>query len=580
MSVSKHESGHLAGLTPALMIQGTGSNVGKSLVVAGLCRAFHRRGLKVAPFKPQNMSNNAAVTEDGGEIGRAQALQARACGLAPSRHMNPVLLKPESEGVAQLIVQGKREARMGAAAFHAKKPHLMPRVLESFGEISRGRDLVIVEGAGSPAEVNLRDGDIANMGFALAANLPVVLVADIDRGGAIASVVGTHALLEFAERMRVAGIVINKFRGDAALFAPALDIIAGRTGWRSFGVVPWFEGASRLPAEDSVALSQTQPVTPAKAGVQEKMDSRPSAASPPNLGLRAERDGNDEERAEASPIRIAIPRLSRIANFDDFDPLAAEADVALEFVEPGRALPGDADLVILPGSKATIADLAFFRAQGWDIDLAAHVRRGGRVLGICAGYQMLGKSVADPGGVEGPPETISGLGLLDVETIMAPEKTLRPVTGAALGLVIQGYEMHMGATSGADTERPMVMLKADPLTPALSHGGEREPDAGTTSPLPLRERDRVRGDGAISRNGLVMGCTVHGLFAADGFRRWFLSTLRPGRHSGLAYETMVEDALDALAAHLETHLDLDALLAVAKGEVRMPPLHERPRARG
>jgi adenosylcobyric acid synthase len=538
------------------MIQGTGSHVGKSMIVAGLCRAFTKRGLRVAPFKPQNMSNNAAVTEDGGEIGRAQALQARACGLAPSRHMNPVLLKPEGEGTAQLVVQGKREARMGAAAFHARKPHLMPRVLESFAEISRGRDLVIVEGAGSPAEVNLRAGDIANMGFALAANLPVVLVADIDRGGAIAAVVGTHALLEFGERMSVAGIIINKFRGDAALFEPALDIIAGRTGWRSFGILPWFDGASRLPAEDSVALESVAP----KAGA----------------------------------IKIAIPRLARIANFDDFDPLAAEADVALEFVEPGRALPGDADLIILPGSKATISDLAFLRAQGWDIDLLAHVRRGGRVLGICAGYQMLGKSVADPGGVEGPPETVLGLGLLDVETTIATEKVLRPVTGAALGMVISGYEMHMGVTSGADTERPMVTLKADPLTPTLSHGGEREKNVDASSPLPPpaspakqdmraehagRERDRVRGDGAISRDGLVMGCTVHGLFASDGFRRWFLSTLRPGRESNLAYEQMVEDALDSLAAHLEANLDLDALLAVAKGEVRLPPLMEAPRGR-
>ena len=542
MSVSKREPGHLTGLTPALMIQGTGSHVGKSMIVAGLCRAFHRRGLKVAPFKPQNMSNNAAVTADGGEIGRAQALQARAAGIAPTRHMNPILLKPEGEGTAQLVVQGRREARMGAAAFHMKKPMLMPRVLESYAEVARGRDLVIVEGAGSPAEVNLRAGDIANMGFAMEANVPVILVADIDRGGAIASIVGTHALLEFGERMRIAGIVINKFRGDVALFSPALDIIAGRTGWRSFGVLPWFEGAGKLPAEDSVSLS----VTPAMAGVH-------------------------------NPIKIAIPRLARIANFDDFDPLAAEADVALDFVEPGRPLPVDADLIVLPGSKATIADLAFLRAQGWDIDIKSHVRRGGRVLGICAGYQMLGRSVADPCGVEGPPETVPGLGLLDVATTMAAEKTLRPVTGAALGMVIAGYEMHMGVTEGPDTGRPMVVLNNVPLTPTLPHEGGGS--SMSTSPLPLRERDRVRGDGAISRDGLVMGCSVHGLFAADGFRRWFLSTLRPGRDSTLAYESMVEETLDALAAHLEANLDLAALLAVAKGEVRLPPLMEAPRAR-
>jgi adenosylcobyric acid synthase len=547
MSVSKHEQ-PIEGLTPALMIQGTGSHVGKSMIVAGLCRAFARRGLSVAPFKPQNMSNNAAVTADGGEIGRAQALQARACRIAPSRHMNPILLKPEGEGVSQLVVQGQRQARMGAMAFHAKKPSLMPRVLESYVEVARGRDLVLVEGAGSPAEINLRAGDLANMGFAQAANLPVVIVADIDRGGAIAALVGTQALLDFTERMRVKGIIINKFRGDVRLFTPALDVIAGRTGWRSFGVLPWFEGANRLPAEDSVSLSHAR-VTPAQAGA----------------------------------IRITVLKLPRIANFDDFDPLAAEAadgSVALEFLSPGQAIPGDADLVIIPGSKATIADLAALRATGWDIDLAAHHRRGGRILGICAGYQMLGTSVADPGGVEGPPETVPGLGLLDVATVMSAEKTLRPVTGAALGMVIAGYEMHMGVTSGPDTVRPMLVLNEDfPPTPTLPLAGGREKNAEASSPLPLTERSnalhsRVRGttrpDGAISRDGLVMGCTVHGLFGADGFRGWFLSTLREGRVSTLNYEPMVEDTLDALAAHLEAHIDLDALLAVARGEVVMP----------
>jgi adenosylcobyric acid synthase len=530
------------------MIQGTGSHVGKSLIVAGLCRAFTRRGLKVAPFKPQNMSNNAAVTADGGEIGRAQALQARACGIAASRHMNPVLLKPEGEGVAQLVVQGRRAARMGALAFHAQKPGLMPRVLDSFAAVAQGRDLVLAEGAGSPAEVNLRAGDLANMGFAQAANLPVVIVADIDRGGAIASLVGTQALLDFTERMRVKGVIINKFRGDLRLFAPALDVIAGRTGWRSFGVVPWFDGANKLPDEDSVSLSAR--TAPAQVGIQ----------------------GPHEKR-----IRIIVLKLPRIANFDDFDPLRAEADVQLDFIAPGTAIPGDADLVIIPGSKATIADLAALRATGWDIDLAAHRRRGGRILGICAGYQMLGRSVADPGGVEGPPETVPGLGLLDVATVMASEKTLRPVAGAALGMQVKGYEMHMGATTGADCARPMAVLDHEdgadtpptPPSPSRGEGEEKE------SPPPLRGRARVGGtrhDGGISGDGLVMGCTIHGLFAADGFRRWFLSTLRPGRTSNLAYETMVEATLDALAVHLEAHLDLDALLAAARGEAVIPAL--------
>ncbi len=521
------------------MIQGTGSHVGKSLIVAGLCRAFTRRGLKVAPFKPQNMSNNAAVTADGGEIGRAQALQARACGIPVSRHMNPVLLKPEGEGTAQLVVQGKREARMGAMAFHAKKPSLMPRILESFAEVSQGRDLVLVEGAGSPAEINLRAGDIANMGFAQAANLPVAIVADIDRGGAIASLIGTQALLDFTERMRVCGIIINKFRGDVKLFEPALDVIAGRTGWRSFGVVPWFDGAGRLPDEDSVSLSSS--VIPAKAGIQ--------GPSSWETALDSRLRGSDD-LGNGKPIRIVVLKLPRIANSDDLDPLRAEPDVQLDFLAPGNVIPGDADLVIIPGSKATIADLAALRATGWHIDLAAHHRRGGRILGICAGYQMLGQSVADPGGVEGPPETVPGLGLLDVATTMAADKTLRPVEGAALGMVIKGYEMHMGVTSGPDAARPMAVLDAE-----------------------------LRHDGAISKDGLVLGCSVHGLFAADGFRRWFLSQFRSRRDSTLQYESMVEETLDALAVHLETHLNLGAMLAAAKGE-RGELLLEVPKLRG
>ena len=351
--------------TPAIMIQGTGSDVGKSLIVAGLCRAFARRGLTVRPFKPQNMSNNAAVTADGGEIGRAQALQARACGVAPVTDMNPVLLKPQSEIGAQVVVQGRIWGNAKARAYQALKGELLPKVLESFRRLSAQADLVIVEGAGSPAEVNLRAGDIANMGFAEAADLPVVLVADIDRGGVIATLVGSHAVIAPAEARRVAGYVINKFRGDVSLFDDGLRIITEHTGWPSLGVVPFFPVAARLPAEDAVALSHSRV-------------------------------------AEDREIRIAVPQLARIANFDDFDPLIAEPDVALDFVEPGRALPGDADLVVLPGSKATLADLAFLRDQGWDLDLRAHLRRGGRVLGICGGYQMLGRCISDPPGDRGP----------------------------------------------------------------------------------------------------------------------------------------------------------------------------------
>jgi adenosylcobyric acid synthase len=478
------------------MLQGTGSDVGKSLLAAGLCRAYRRRGLAVAPFKPQNMSNNAAVTEDGGEIGRAQALQARACGLAPSRHMNPVLLKPQSEVGAQVVVQGHVVGNAQAADYHAMKPSLLPRVLESFQTVGEGRDLVIVEGAGSAAEVNLRAHDIANMGFAEAADIPVVLIGDIDRGGVIASLVGTHALLPEAERRRIKGWVINKFRGDKTLFDPALALLEERTGWPGFGVLPWFADAKHLPAEDGVSLERSQ-----------RTNGR---------------------------LHIAVPRLSRIANFDDFDPLAAESDVALSFIPPGQPLPRDADLIILPGSKATIADLQFLRDQGWDLDLAAHLRQGGRILGICAGYQMLGSAVSDPLGVEGPPGSVPGLGLLDIATVMTGEKTLRQVDGSGLGHPVQGYEMHMGQTEGPDRERPLLSLNGVP-------------------------------DGAISADGRVMGCYLHGLFAADGFRRALLTALRPDHAGTLVYEVMVDQILDRLADHLEAHLDVDGLLRIAKG---------------
>ena len=480
--------------TPAIMIQGTGSDVGKSLLVAGLCRAFTRRGLTVRPFKPQNMSNNAAVTADGGEIGRAQALQARACGVAPTTDMNPVLLKPQSEIGAQVVVQGKILGNAKARDYQAMKADLLPKVLESFQRLGEQADLIIVEGAGSPAEVNLRSGDIANMGFAEAADLPVILVADIDRGGVIATLVGSHAVLSEAEAARIAGYVVNKFRGDVSLFDEGLAIITARTGWPSLGVVPFFPAAAKLPAEDAVALSRA-------------------------------------EAAEGRAIKIAVPQLARIANFDDLDPLIAEPDVAVDFVEPGRALPGDADLVILPGSKATLADLAFLREQGWDIDLAAHLRRGGRVLGLCGGYQMLGRTIADPDGVEGAPGTSDGLGLLAVDTVLAPTKQLRTERAIHLasGEALAGYHMHMGITSGPDRARPFAQI-----------GSET--------------------DGAVSTDGRVSGTYLHGLFAADSFRRAIL-----GASAGpdLNYEAGVEDALDGLAHHLETHIDIDQLLALA-----------------
>jgi len=483
------------------MFQGTGSDVGKSLLVAGLCRAYHNRGLKVRPFKPQNMSNNAAVTREGGEIGRAQALQARAAHVQPSTHMNPVLLKPESETGAQVVVQGKVVGAVKAGGYHALKPKLLDAVLESFSIVANDADLVLVEGAGSAAEVNLRRGDIANFGFAEAAQVPVVLIGDVDRGGVIASLVGTHVLLAPHERDLLAGYIINKFRGDPALFDSADDIITERCGLRTFGLVPFFPSARFLPKEDAMSLD--------------------NAAPAPSGG---------------TIIRIAVPRLSRIANFDDLDPLSAEPGVTVDIIEAGSPLPGDADVVVLPGSKATIADLGYFRAQGWDVDLAAHVRRGGLVVGLCGGYQMLGRRLSDPGGIEGPADTVHGLGLLDVETVLSDDKTLETVTGCdqVSGEKIHGYEMHLGLSEGPDRLRPWL---------ALEDG---------------------RGEGALSQDGKIMGTYVHGIFAADAFRRAFLDAIRSGRGHAIAYEARIEQTLDALAGHLEAHMDLDALLAAAR----------------
>jgi adenosylcobyric acid synthase len=481
----------------AVMLQGTGSDVGKSLMVAGLCRWLARRGVTVRPFKPQNMSNNAAVTREGGEIGRAQALQARACGVAPSVHMNPVLLKPQTDIGSQVVVQGTVWGNASAREYARLKPDLMPAVLDSFARLRAGADWVVVEGAGSASEVNLRAGDIANMGFALETGTPVVLVADIDRGGVIASLVGTWALLPPEERALLRGYVINRFRGDPTLFDPAVDMIAARTdGLPCLGVVPWFDRARDLPAEDALALEA------------------PAAARPGGLSR--------------APLKVAVPRLSRIANFDDVDPLAAEPDVALSFIQPGQALPGDLDLVILPGSKATLADLAFFRAQGWDVDLVGHVRRGGAVLGICAGYQMLGRTVADPDGIEGPPGQAEGLGLLDVETVIGPNKTLRdgPL----------GYEMHMGVTTGPDAGRGWPGMP--PALDGLAHKGAASPD------------------------GRVLGCYLHGLLHRDRARGALLAGLRPGRTAGPAFEARIDAALDALADHLAVHVDIPALLAL------------------
>lgn len=479
------------------MIQGTGSNAGKSTLVAGLCRALVRRGIAVAPFKPQNMSNNAAVTVDGGEIGRAQAVQARAAKLAPTVHMNPVLLKPESDTGAQLIVQGRTFGRLGAENFLDKKQALMPHVLDSFEKLSRDAEIVLIEGAGSPAEINLRQGDIANMGFALAANVPVVIAGDIDRGGVIASLAGTYLVLQPQERARVHGFIVNKFRGNAALFDDGLKAITELTGWPSLGVVPFLPAVAALPAEDAVDLDRAAP------------------------------------SSQATRV-IAVPVLSRIANFDDLDPLGQEPGVRLVFVRPGEPIPGNADVVIIPGSKSTIGDLAYLRAQGWDIDIRAHHRRGGQVLGICGGYQMLGRTIADPDGIDGPAGTVEGLGLLAIDTVMQGDKSTTQVRGThrASAAPVEGYEIHLGRSAGEDCARPLLDI-----------GG--------------------RPDGAISPDGRVQGTYVHGLFSGDAFRKAWLAGF--GIASALAYEARIESALEALADHLEAHLDIEKMLMIARG---------------
>ena len=480
----------------ALMLQGTGSDVGKSVLVAALCRALTNRGLRVLPFKPQNMSNNAAVTIDGGEIGRAQALQAIACRVEPHSDMNPVLLKPQADRTSQLIVHGRVRGTLGSGNFREARGALMAEVLESYERLCTTCDIVVVEGAGSPAEINLRAGDIANMGFARAAGVPVVLIGDIDRGGVIASLVGTRAVIDDEDAAMVRGFLINKFRGDPALFADGYRDIERLTGWRGFGVVPWLAAAARLPSEDAVILER-----PADPREGRKM--------------------------------IACPILPRISNFDDLDPLKLEPGVELVMVPPGRPIPAGAAMIVLPGSKATIADLAALRAEGWDIDIRAHHRRGGLVVGLCGGYQMLGRRIADPLGIEGAPAEVDGLGLLDVDTILSPAKTLRRVRGEALGAAVEGYEMHMGETVGGGTARPFAVLEDG------SH------------------------DGAIGARGDVIGSYLHGLFTSADLRRARLARVGVAG-GGRDYRADVDAALDDIAADLSVHADIDGLLRIAE----------------
>lgn len=486
----------------AIMFQGTGSDVGKTVLVAGLCRLAANRGIKVAPFKPQNMSNNAAISDDGGEIGRGQWLQALAARVAPSVHMNPILLKPQSETGSQIVVHGKVWGQAKARAYKSIKPQLLNFVLESFEKLTNEYDLVLIEGAGSPAEINLRDGDIANMGFATQADVPVVLIGDIDRGGVIASIVGTHQILPGEDRNMIAGYIINKFRGDISLFDDGLTAIENFTGWQNFGVIPWLKAAAKLPAEDSVVLDRMS------AGASDK-------------------------------FTIAIPRLPRMANFDDFDPLIAEPNINVEFINSGETIPQNSKIVILPGTKSTIADLQYLKSEGWGAQLDAHVKRGGVVLGICGGFQMLGKKILDPDHIESGTSQVDGFGLLDLKTIMEREKVTKKTRAHCqlfgpdiVGKEIQGYEIHIGKTSGVDCDRPFSIVDQ-------------------------------RGEGAIDPKGQVFGTYLHGLFSQDEFRYAFLDHFGAAR-SNLNYTEMVDAALDDIANELEQLLDFDALLKIAQ----------------
>jgi adenosylcobyric acid synthase len=476
-----------------LMIQGTTSDAGKSTLVAGLCRVMHRRGIRVAPFKPQNMSLNSAVSVDGGEIGRAQALQAQAAGIEPTSDMNPVLLKPSSDNNAQVIVHGRPVGTFGASEYHDYKRIAREAVLASYARLADLYELVLVEGAGSPAEINLREGDIANMGFAETIDCPVALIADIDRGGVFAHLVGTLALLTDSERARVTGFVINRFRGAMALLAPGLEWLEGHTGKPVFGVLPYLTGL-HLDAEDSI--------------------------SP--LPERIE---------ETSKLSVVVPVLPRIANHTDFDPLRAHPQVAFRYARDATNLAA-ADLVILPGSKSVRADLAWLHEHGWRRYLERHLRYGGKLIGICGGLQMLGERIADPLGIEGQPGESEGLGWLELNTVLHAEKQLRNVSGQLVvdDARVRGYEIHMGHSTGAALDRPLLRLDEDRL------------------------------EGAVSTDGQILGTYLHGLFeepaACAALLRWSgLSTPLPHDHT-----LRREEMLNQLADALEHSVDVARLL--------------------
>ncbi|TXY26711.1 cobyric acid synthase [Vibrio mimicus] len=477
----------------ALMVQGTTSDAGKSVLVAGLCRVLARRGIKVAPFKPQNMALNSAVTPDGGEIGRAQAVQAQACGIAPSVHMNPVLLKPNSDTGAQVILQGRALSNMEANAYHDYKKVAMDTVMDSFQRLQNDYEAVMIEGAGSPAEINLRANDIANMGFAEKADIPVIIVADIDRGGVFAHSYGTLALLSETEQARVKGFVINRFRGDIALLQSGLDWLEQKTGKPVIGVLPYLHGFD-LEAEDAISAHQT---------------------------LSADRQ-----------LRVAVPVFTRISNHTDFDPLRLNPNIDFRYVGQGESLSG-ADLIILPGTKSTRADLAYLRSQGWDKEILRHMRLGGKVMGICGGFQMLGEWVHDPLGIEGEAGSSEGLGLFAMETELTAEKRLTNVQGTLMldgqEVIAQGYEIHAGRSTWAEDQKSPILLSDGSV------------------------------DGLVSDCNQLFGTYLHGIFDRPE------TALRVCQWAGAAeieqydHRAVQERAIDRIADAIEEHLDLKLL---------------------
>lgn len=492
-----------------LMVQGTTSDAGKSALVTGLCRVFRRHGLSVAPFKPQNMALNSAVTEDGGEIGRAQALQAAAAGLEPHTDMNPVLLKPNSDIGAQVIVNGQSIGEMDATQYHAYKPEVMEAIMSSWHRLKNHYQTVLVEGAGSPAEINLREGDVANMGFAEKADCPVIIIADIDKGGVFAHLYGTLALLSESEQNRVQGFVINRFRGDVKLLEPGLQWLEEKTGKPVLGVLPYLHGL-HLEAEDAVISHQHV---------------------------------DDDRRV----LKVAVPILTRTSNHTDFDPLRLHPEVDVHFVGKGQSIP-ECDLVIIPGTKNTRTDLEFLKENGWDQDILRHLRYGGKLMGICGGYQMLGKAIHDPDGIEGVAGSSAALGLLDLETTMVRQKTLTRVKGlmALPGqqtVPVTGYEIHAGVTTGPALQRPLIRLQDDV-------------------------------DGVMSDDGQIFGTYLHGVFEEPDACTAILQWAGFQEISRIDYYQLREEGINRMADAVEEHLDMKTIFELCDVKAQLAERQE------